>query len=53
MPANFMKFHQSSMEFHEIIAYTPLIVLDPELPSTLPEMKGIMGTDGASYMVIK
>ena len=35
------------------IGYTPLIVLDPELPFTLPEMKVFSGTDGANYMVIK
>ena len=35
------------------MAYTCLIVLDPEIPFTLPEMKGISGTDGASYKVIK
>ena len=35
------------------IAYTPLIVLDPEIPFTLPEMKGISGTDGAHNRVIK
>ena len=32
---------------------TRLIVLDPEMPFTLPEMKGISGTDGANYKVIK
>ena len=31
------------------MAYTCLIVLDPEMPFTLPEMKGISGTDGAHY----
>ena len=31
------------------MAYTCLIVLDPEIPFTLPEMKGISGTDGANY----
>ena len=31
------------------LAYTCLIVLDPEIPFTLPEMKGISGTDGANY----
>ena len=36
-----------------IMAYTCLIVLDPEIPFTLPEMKGISGTDGANYKVIK
>ena len=35
------------------MAYTCLIVLDPEIPFTLPEMKGISGTDGANYKVIK
>ena len=35
------------------MAYTCLIVLDPEMPFTLPEMKGISGTDGANYKVIK
>ena len=29
------------------MAYTCLIVLDPEIPFTLPEMKGISGTNGA------
>ena len=28
-------------------------VLDPEIPFTLPEMKGISGTDGANYKVIR
>ena len=37
----------------ENMAYTCLIVLDPEIPFTLPEMKGISGTDGANYKVIK
>ena len=36
-----------------IMAYTCLIVLDPEIPFTLPEMKGISGPDGANYKVIK
>ena len=40
------------LKFH-IMAYTCLIVLDPEMPFTLPEMKGISGTDGANYKVIK
>ena len=31
------------------MAYTCLIVLDPEIPFTLPEIKGISGTDGAHY----
>ena len=35
------------------MAYTCLIVLDPEMPFTLLEMKGISGTDGANYKVIK
>ena len=35
------------------MAYTCLIVLDPEVPFTLPEMKGISGTHGANYKVIK
>ena len=35
------------------MVYTCLIVLDPEKPFTLPEMKGISGTDGAKYKVIK
>ena len=35
------------------MVYTCLIVLDPEIPFTLPEMKGISGTDGANYKVIK
>ena len=35
------------------MAYTCLIVLDPEIPFTLPEMRGISGTDGANYKVIK
>ena len=35
------------------MSYTCLIVLDPEIPFTLPEMKGISGTDGANYNVIK
>ena len=35
------------------MAYTCLIVLDPEIPFTLPEMKGISGTDGANYKAIK
>ena len=35
------------------MAYTCLIVLDPKVPFTLPEMKGISGTDGAYYKVIK
>ena len=35
------------------MAYTCLIVLDPEIPFTLPAMKGISGTDGANYKVIK
>ena len=35
------------------MAYTCLIVLDPEIPFTLPEMKGISGPDGANYKVIK
>ena len=39
--------HQNTM------AFTCLIVLDPEMPFTLPEMKGISGTDGANYSVIK
>ena len=34
------------------MAYTCLIVLDPEIPFTLPVMKGISGTD-ANYKVIK
>ena len=33
-----------------LIGYTPLIVLDPELPFTLPETKGFPGTDGANYI---
>ena len=33
------------------MAYTCLIVLDPEIPFTLPEMKGISHTDGANYKV--
>ena len=33
--------------------YTCLIVLDPEIPFTLPEIKGNSGTDGANYRVIK
>ena len=37
----------------ENMAYTCLIVLDPEITFTLPEMKGISGTDGANYKVIK
>ena len=36
-----------------LMAYTCLIVLDPEIPFTLPEIKGISGTDGANYKVIK
>ena len=35
------------------MAYTCLIVLDPEIPFTLPETKGISGTDGANYKVIR
>ena len=35
------------------MAYTCLIVLDPEIPFTLPETKVISGTDGANYKVIK
>ena len=35
------------------MAYTCLIVLDPEIPFTLPEMKGNSGTDGANYKIIK
>ena len=35
------------------MAYTCLIVLDPEIPFTLPQIKGISGTDGANYKVIK
>ena len=31
------------------MAYTCLIVLDPEIPFYLPEMKGKSGTDGANY----
>ena len=31
------------------MAYTCLIVLDPEIPFTLPEIKGISGTDSAYY----
>ena len=37
----------STENFH--MPYTCLIVLDPEIPFTLPEMKGISGTDGANY----
>ena len=40
-------------EQNDTMAYTCLIVLDPEIPFTLPEMKGISGTDGANYEVIK
>ena len=36
-----------------VMANTCLIVLDPEMPFTLPEMKGISGTDGENYKVIK
>ena len=36
-----------------LMPYTCLIILDPEIPFTLPEMKGISGTDGANYLVIK
>ena len=36
-----------------IMPYTCLIVFDPEIPFTLPEMKGNSGTDGANYRVIK
>ena len=35
------------------MANTCLIVLDPEKPFTRPEIKGISGTDGANYKVIK
>ena len=35
------------------MAYTCLIVLGPEISFTLPEIKGISGTDGAIYKVIK
>ena len=35
------------------IAYTSLIVFDPEIPFTLPEMIGISGSDGAHYRVMK
>ena len=46
-------FYQENMLVRCIMAYTCLIVLDPEIPFTLPEMKGISGTDGANYKVIK
>ena len=36
-----------------IMAYTCLIVLDPEIPFTLPEMKGISGIDCGNYKLIK
>ena len=42
-----------TLKFKVNMAYTCLIVLDPEIPFTLPEMKGISGTDGANYKVIK
>ena len=37
------------VSYKKTMAYTCLIVLDPKIPFTLPEMKGISGTDGANY----
>ena len=43
-----------SVDFTRTMApYTCLIVLYPEIPFILPEMKGNSGTDGANYRVIK
>ena len=39
--------------YSHCMACTRLIVLDPEIPFTLPQIKGISGTDGANYKVIK
>ena len=41
-----------SVAFQELWR-TRLIVLDPEIPFILPQMKGNSGTDGANYRVIK
>ena len=35
------------------MSYTGLVVLDPEIPSILLEVKGNSGTDGANNMVIE
>ena len=45
--------HKLQFTILQFMAYTCLIVLDPEIPFTLPEMKGTSGTDGANYKVIK
>ena len=49
------KDYRSAMESYlEVMTWrTRLIVLDPEIPFTVPEMKGISGTVGANYKVIK
>ena len=48
-----MKTGPCFIQISPYMAYTCLIGLDPEIPFTLPEMKGISGTDGANYKVIK
>ena len=51
--ANKLIVENTNRTMKNYMAYTCLIVLDPEIPFTLPEMKGISGTDGANYKVIK
>ena len=46
-------YNAEKIVFDKFMACTCLIVLDPEIPFTLPQIKGISGTDGANYKVIK